>query len=151
MVTDEFVVFREFECTLKEYIKKVHFNRQLHVENYSQMVLIHYLLSHQDKDVYQKDIEKDLNRSKATVSGILDTLEKKGIIERKLSENDRRKKHIVLTTKAIDELGLAQLNMDSLKDKMIRGIPESDLRTAIQVFRQMNCNLKEELEHEKVI
>ena len=60
----------------------------------SQIRIITYLC--ENKVLYQKDIEKNLNLSRATISGILSTMEKNNIISRCVSECDLRSKKIVL-------------------------------------------------------
>ena len=42
----------------------------------TQQLIIEYMLENRDKDVYQKDLEKDLNFSRATVSSVLKTMER---------------------------------------------------------------------------
>ena len=62
-----------------------------------QIVVIKYLIKNKNSIVYQKDIEKKLGLRKSTVSGILGTMIKNGIIIRTDSSNDLRSKEIRLT------------------------------------------------------
>lgn len=56
-----------------------------------------------DKDpVIQRDIEEHFHISNPTVTGILNRLEQKGFIERKLNQKDKRVRAIVLTQKEQD-------------------------------------------------
>lgn len=55
-----------------------------------------------DKPVYQKDIEKELELKKTTVSLGLDKMAEQDLIIRKSVKEDGRLKQIVLTKKAID-------------------------------------------------
>lgn len=56
-----------------------------------------------DKDpVIQRDIEEHFHISNPTVTGILNCLEQKGFIERKLNQKDKRVRAIVLTQKEQD-------------------------------------------------
>ena len=41
----------------------------------TQMQIIGYILENKDKNIYQKDLEKVLNLTRATVSGVLATME----------------------------------------------------------------------------
>ena len=50
----------------------------------------------------QRDIEANVPCNKSTLSAILNTMEKNGLITRQGSENDSRKKNIILTTKSLE-------------------------------------------------
>jgi len=66
-------------------------------------ILIYLFRSHENGcDVMQRDIEKAMDISNPTVTGILNRLENKGLIVRKTSEKDARIKHIVVTEKALE-------------------------------------------------
>ena len=59
--------------------------------------IIHYLFTHEDTVVYQKDIEKDFGLRAPTATELLKTLMKKELIQKVPSEKDARLKEIVLT------------------------------------------------------
>ena len=44
----------------------------------TQMIIMNYILNHQNEDIYQKDLEEVLHLRRATVSGVLQTMEKHG-------------------------------------------------------------------------
>ena len=66
----------------------------------TQCQIIEYILNNKNKDIYQKDLEKVLNLRRATVSGVLHTMEKNGLIKRVTDESDTRTKKIILNKKA---------------------------------------------------
>ena len=77
-----------------------------HIKKYdltkSQQDVLGYL-HFTDKDpVIQRDIEEHFHISNPTVTGILNRLEQKGFIERKLNQKDKRVRAIVLTQKEQD-------------------------------------------------
>ena len=57
-----------------------------------------------DNEIYQKDIEKNFVVRRSTASGIIDTMEKNGMLKRQDSTLDLRTKRIVLTDKYIDRM-----------------------------------------------
>ena len=67
-----------------------------------QMKIIHYLIDHIDKPIYQRDIEKNLMVRRPTASGILNTMEKNGFIKRVSSKEDARLKQIIICDKTLD-------------------------------------------------
>ena len=67
-----------------------------------QIVIIKYLVKNKNNIVYQKDIEKKLGLRKSTISGILSTMIKNGIITRTESTTDLRSKEIRLSDKGLE-------------------------------------------------
>ena len=65
----------------------------------TQIQILKYMIEHQNEDVYQKDLENVLNLRRATVSGVLQTMEKNNLIKREIYENDVRVKKIILNEK----------------------------------------------------
>ena len=66
----------------------------------TQVQIMEYILEHQNEEVYQKDLEDILNLRRATVSGVLQTMEKHGLLDRQIAKNDARVKKIILSKKA---------------------------------------------------
>ncbi len=70
----------------------------------SQTFTLIYLLraAEEGRMIHQRDIEKEMDISNPTVTGILNRLESKGLIIRKTSEEDARIKHIAVSEKALE-------------------------------------------------
>ncbi len=66
----------------------------------SQMDILMFLFSNEDKIVNQRDIENYLGLTNPTIAGTLFRLEKKGFIRRKRGLEDKRYKEIYLTEKS---------------------------------------------------
>lgn len=65
--------------------------------------LIYLFKAHEDgRTINQRDIERDLDISNPTVTGILNRLEHKGLILRKMNPADARVKNIVVTSEALE-------------------------------------------------
>ena len=80
------------ESRINELLRKYDLTR-------SQCDIIVFLIRNEGF-VTQRMIEKALHVSNPTVTGLLNRLESKGFIERKISDKDARFKYIVLTDKA---------------------------------------------------
>ena len=61
--------------------------------------IISYLCENEDKNIFQRDIERQFDLSRSTVSTILKELEKEGLIERKSVIIDARLKKSYLLKK----------------------------------------------------
>lgn len=66
----------------------------------SQMDILMFLFSNEDKIVNQRNIENYLGLTNPTIAGTLFRLEKKGFIKRKRGLEDKRYKEIYLTEKS---------------------------------------------------
>ena len=64
--------------------------------------LLRYLYENQERDVFQRDIEKAFSISRSSVTVTLQLMEKNGLIRRESVAQDARLKRIVLTQKARD-------------------------------------------------
>lgn len=103
--------------------------------------VLYFLFINPDKKIYQKDIEKEFNIRKSTATGILQLMEKNGFINREVCESDRRLKQIKLAQKSYDINEQLITEAINLEQKVIKGIDEKDLETAIAVMKQMVVNL----------
>ena len=90
----------------------------------------------------QKEIEEFVSCNKSTLSSILDTMEKRGLIERKTSDWDTRKKVILLTEKSkkfIKQIEKDRTETDSL---LMQGISLEERELLIKNLTQILHNLE---------
>lgn len=106
-----------------------------------QVMIIHYLMEHPDKEVYQKDIEKFFSISGATATNMIKGLERAGLVERIANEHDARLKRLVLTEKAIvREQKIRKIIME-LEEGMVRGFTEEEITTYCRLTDRVLQNL----------
>lgn len=108
----------------------------------TQMQIIEYILEHDDEDIYQKDLEQILNLRRATVSGVLQTMEKNGLLERVTYLLDARTKKIILNEKAKTIFLQNVKKMQEIENIMIEDINQDDLVIFSKVVSKMKENLK---------
>lgn len=77
--------------------------------------LMHYLYDHRDTDIFQRDIEHRFHLRRSSVTGMLQNMERGGLIVREAVESDARLKRIRLT-----ERGAAQ------HEAIVRGIEQNE-------------------------
>ncbi len=106
--------------------------------------VIFYILKHcEDGPVFQRDLESAFRLSRSTATGILQLLERNGIIRRESVESDARLKSLVPTQRAseLDEQVRACLRET---DRMLtRGISDGQLQLFKETAAQMLHNLDE--------
>lgn len=104
----------------------------------TQMLIIDYLWENEDKDIFQRDIEKKLNVSRATVSDVLRTMEKYELVKRVPESNTKR---VILLDKAKEYKRLADKKIKELEDMISNNISESDLEKFLSILDIMIKNI----------
>ena len=107
----------------------------------SVQVLILGFISESEHDVYQKDIEKQFDIRRSTVTNILHGMEKQDLILRESVNNDARLKKIILTSKAKEILKKLNNEVTKTQQLLIKDIPEEELETYFKVIKKMKGNL----------
>lgn len=142
---------KECEKNLIREFKKVQilFEKNLNkiLEQYdlttAQASIITYLFEaeKQNREVQQKDLEEYFYLKNPTVTGILDRLEIKKYIVRKISKEDKRKRLIYLTPKAKKIYEDANKCIISFRDKAVKGITKEEFAASISIINKMSSNL----------
>lgn len=137
--TLEKMIFRNFidrgdlELDAKEYVPTP-----------TQMQIMDYIIANPNQDVYQKDLEDILNLRRATVSGVLQTMERNHLIERVTSNDDARVKKIILNPKAQNLFMERKKEICRIEELITKGIPEEELRIFSNVLDKMQSNIEKE-------
>nr|WP_242597333.1 MarR family winged helix-turn-helix transcriptional regulator [Desemzia sp. C1] len=105
--------------------------------------IIGFIHSRQDQDVFQKDIEELLKIRRSTATGMLNTLEKKGLIERQPVSHDARLKKLVITPKGIEFSKKAAECIQSVERKVRSGLSEEELETFFNVLSKIRKNIED--------
>lgn len=91
--------------------------------------------------INQRELAERLELETPTLVRILDAMEGQGFVERRVAGSDRRAKEIYMTEAgravATDVEDLAA----DVRARVVAGIPENDLKTALNVIRAMQANL----------
>ncbi len=114
---------------------------QLYVPTPTQMRIIEYIIENNTEEVYQKKLEIKLNLRRATISDVLQRMEKKGLIHREIDEIDTRTKRIILNEKAKEIYEESKTKLTKLEQKAVQNIKEEDLQTFLNVINQMINNI----------
>ncbi len=101
-----------------------------------------YLHNNRDKDIFQKDFEKEFDIRRSTASHILSLMEENGLITRESVPYDARLKKIVLTEKALKIQKEVITFLDSLENEYEKGISEEELQTFYSVLDKINSNIE---------
>ena len=104
--------------------------------------IIGYLRANADRAVFQRDLEKDFNIRRATVTGVLQLMERNGLIVREAVEYDARLKKITLTPKAITQHDRVILRFKEFENNLRRGLNEEEIASFFAIAEKLKRNLE---------
>lgn len=123
---------------IRSFTKK---EKNCHIPTPTQMRIIKYITESKNK-VYQRDLEKVLNLRRATVSGVLSTMEKNNLIKRVIDSDDTRVKQIILNDDVEKIFKENKKRFSILEDIVIRNITEEEINVFSKVLDKMIYNIK---------
>lgn len=107
------------------------------------MGIIIYIYEHKNKDVYQKDIEKEFSVRRSTASSVITNLEENGYIKRVSTDDDKRLKKLVLTDKASSVTKDIKESHEFINEKLTKGISNEELERFRETLAKMKKNLED--------
>jgi len=115
-------------------------NMEFHARSigYDELTLMHgwiirYLHANRNKDIFQKDIEKQFGVGRSTVTNIIQLMEKKGYLQREAVEKDARLKKLVLAEKGLELHEQMQHLVEQLNEETLIGITDEELEVFFRV------------------
>lgn len=110
----------------------------------TQFQIIECILESPNQEINQKDLESILNIRRATISGVLQNMEKNELIKRITNKEDIRTKKIILNEKTKEIFERKQKIIKKTEKEIIKNISQEDLETFIKVLNIMKENIKKE-------
>lgn len=101
-----------------------------------------FLHRNKDRDIFQKDFEKEFDIRRSTASHILSLMEENGMITRESVPYDARLKKIVLTEKALNIQTEVMCFFDNLEKEFEKDISEEELQIFYSVLDKINNNIE---------
>ena len=92
--------------------------------------------------VFQRDIEKEFKIRRSTATGILQLMEKNGLLTREPVEFDARLKRLNLTPKAIAIHGKIKEMITGVERKLRQGLSAEEVDTFLMLIEKIKRNLK---------
>ena len=100
------------------------------------------LVSYPDREIYQKDIEEELNIRSASVSTLLKKMEAQDFIRREKVSYDDRLKKILPTSHTVEMKEQIERHITLLEKRLTAGIEEEELRVFSDVLKKMQENME---------
>lgn len=101
-----------------------------------------YLYEHRDQDVFQRDIQEQFSIRRSTVTGILQLMEKNGLVTRSSVEQDARLKKLELTQKGIELHERVERSIRQVEDRISNCLTPEEKEEFIRLCEKIRENLQ---------
>ena len=145
MEKNRYIFFELHKCSrlIKRYI-----DNNTDKEKYEKLTGVHswaigFFYHNRDRDVFQRDFEKECNVRRSSATQMLKRMEKNGMINRIGVDYDARLKKIVLTEKAIEIQKTLDEKFEQLERNLSKNISNEELETFFGVLSKITDNIGE--------
>ena len=127
-------------------VKKI-LDARLKAAGYDEATVMHgwilkYLHDNGDREIYQRDIEKQFGIGRSTVTTIIQLMEKRDLIRREAVEADARLKKVILTEKGKEYHDLVGATINDIIHKVMQGISDEEKQFFLGTFEKIEENLR---------
>lgn len=106
-----------------------------------QFAIVSYIAKESvERDVFQKDLEQKFDIRKSTVTGILNTMERDGLLLRETVPYDARLRKMILTDKALQAKQNTEQVIDSVESQLSKGLTEEEITTFLSILEKISKN-----------
>ena len=106
-----------------------------------QVAIVCYLAKeYAEREVLQKDLEQKFDIRKSTVTGILNTMERDGLLLRETVPYDARLRKMILTDKALQAKQNTEQVIDSVESQLSKGLTEEEITTFLSILEKISKN-----------
>ncbi|MGL5066676.1 MAG: MarR family winged helix-turn-helix transcriptional regulator [Sarcina sp.] len=109
--------------------------------NGQQARLIGYIYRDQENGVIQNDLAKNFNRSKGSITSMLQGLEKKGYIKRVINEENERQKNIYVLDKGIALIDEFKNLFENIEIQINQSLTDEESENLKNLLQKVNTNL----------
>lgn len=129
--------------TVKRYLdcKKRENSSDCSTQNHSR--IIGFIYNNRDRDIFQRDIEKEFDIRRSTATNTLKLMEKNGLIKREKVSYDERLKKITLTESATKTVHAIDRDLNIINKTLEKGITEEERKIFFKVLEKISKNIEE--------
>ena len=84
----------------------------------------------------QASLAKEIALDRTTITGVVDRLQSKGLIERSISKNDRRARALAVTPEGRSTLALVRPGVEAAQRLMTRGLTAQEANELLRLLRK---------------
>ncbi|MWV46137.1 MarR family transcriptional regulator [Paenibacillus sp. HJL G12] len=109
--------------------------------NSQQGKMISYIYENQNQDIIQKDLADRFQLRGASITSMLQGLEKKGYIERKIPANNERQKNIYALPKAVELIEAFNDSFQKVDEEIVEVLTEEEKQMLKELLIKINQRL----------
>lgn len=95
-----------------------------------------------NEGVIQKDLADFFNKRDATMTSMLQGLEKKGFIERRIPENNEREKRVYLMPMGKELVESFDKKFQEIENDITKSLTDDEIQTLLRLLTKINNNLE---------
>lgn len=103
--------------------------------------MISYIYENQKRGIIQKDLADKFNIKRASITSMLQGLEKKGYIERVILEHDERQKRVYVLEKGINLIEEFDEAFKDLEKNLIKNLTNEEANTLKKLLLKVDASL----------
>lgn len=105
--------------------------------------LIGFLYDNRDQDIFQRDLQQQFSVRRSTMTGILQTMERDGMITRRPVDWDARLKKIELTEKAVAHQEKFQKAIEAVEARVSSGLTREEQEIFLSLCDKIRRSLED--------
>lgn len=106
--------------------------------NAQQGKVIDYIYENQNKNIIQMDLADRFHLSRASITSMLQGLEQKGFIERKIPANNERQKNIYVLPKAVELIEDFQESFQKVEEEIVQVLTDEEKQVLKKLLIKIN-------------
>ena len=95
-----------------------------------------------NEGIIQKDLATFFNKREASITSMLQGLEKKGFIERRIPENNEREKRVYILPKGKELIESFDKEFQLIENDLTKCLTDGEIQTLLQLLTKINNNFE---------
>ena len=134
---------RTLSHLVKRTVDQVAFDEQDDHPTGVQGWILGYLYENQGREIFQRDIQEQFSIRRSTVTGILQLMERNGLITRSSVERDARLKKLELTPRGVELHERVERSIRQVEDRLSQCLTPEEKDTFLTICEKIRAHLKE--------
>lgn len=134
---------RTLSHLVKRTVDQVAFDEQDDHPTGVQGWILGYLYENQGREIFQRDIQEQFSIRRSTVTGILQLMERNGLITRSSVERDARLKKLELTPRGVELHERVERSIRQVEDRLSQCLTPEEKATFLTICEKIRAHLKE--------
>lgn len=93
----------------------------------------------------QVDLARQMDVGKVTIGGLIERLERVGLVSRTVDAEDRRARRVLITQKGYGLINQMEEIGNANNEKLLKDVTEEELRITTETLAKVKANIREEL------